>query len=48
MHVIKGMVGCLGDMDMVMIKLHEDSNTGKKNKNKSVIIMEEAGCGDVG
>lgn len=46
MHVIKGMVGCLGDVDMVMIKLHEDSNTGKKKK--SVTIKEEAGCGDVG
>lgn len=29
MHVIKGMVGCLGDMETVMIKLHEEPNTPK-------------------
>ncbi len=27
MHVIKGMVGCLGDMETVIIKLHEEPNT---------------------
>lgn len=29
MHVIKGMVGCLGDMETVIIKLHEQPNSRK-------------------
>lgn len=47
MHVIKGMVGCLGDMETVMIKLHEEPIT-----HKSVLLIitlkEEVGCGDTG
>lgn len=46
MHVIKGMVGCLGDMETVMIKLHEEPNT-----RKSVLLIatlsEEVGCGSL-
>lgn len=47
MHVIKGMVGCLGDMEAVMIRLHEEPHA-----RKSVLLIatleEEGGCGDTG
>lgn len=47
MHVIKGMVGCLGDMETVMIKLHEEPIT-RKSVLFIVALKEEVGCGDTG
>ena len=47
MHVIKGMVGCLGDMETVMIKLHEEPIT-RKAVLFIVVLKEEVGCGDTG
>lgn len=41
------MVGCLGDMEMVMIKLHEEPNTCK-SVTLIVTLEEEVGCGDTG
>lgn len=29
MHVVKGMVGCLGDMKAAMIRLHEETKSYK-------------------
>lgn len=46
MHVIKGMVGCLGDMETV-IKLHEEPNTCK-SVFLNITLKEEVGCGDTG
>lgn len=47
MHVVKGMVGCLGDMETVMIKLHEETNT-RQSVLLIVTLKEEVGCGDTG
>lgn len=41
MHVIKGMVGCLGDMKMMMTKLHDEQNLAYCNKQNRVV------CGDI-
>lgn len=38
------MVGCLGDMETVMIKLHEEPNLSFL----IVTLEEEVGCGDTG
>lgn len=46
MHVIKGMVGCLGDMETVMIKLHEEPNTCKSVL--LIVALKEVGYGDTG
>lgn len=47
MHVIKGMAGCLGDMETVMIKLHGEPNICKSLRFM-VILKEGVGCDDTG
>lgn len=47
MHVIKGMVGCLGDMETVMINLHEEPNICK-SVFLIVILKEEEESRDTG
>lgn len=47
MHVIKGMVGCLGDMEKVMINLHEEPNICK-SVFLIVILKEEEESRDTG
>lgn len=48
MHAIKGMVGCLGDMGTVMIKLHEKEPNTCKSLRLVVVVQEEVECGDTG
>lgn len=38
MHVIKGMIGCLGEMEAVMIKLHAKPDTRKSVL--SILVMK--------
>lgn len=50
MHVIKGMVGCLGDMEAVMVKLHEKEILANLSffycTKIPVILKEELDRGD--